>query len=68
MAPYFGRGVAEVGVDEHAGNDTVSIEGLTVYGVGYREACVGGGVVPVSISIEEIEISVKGADVTILRG
>ena len=52
VAPYFCCGVAEVGVDEHPGDDVVSVEGLTVYGVRSGEACIGGGVVPVSISMK----------------
>lgn len=52
VAPYFGRGIAQIGVDEHARDDAVAVEGLTVHGVGCGEACVGGGVVPVFISMK----------------
>lgn len=35
-----------VGVDEHAGDDTVPVEGLTVGEMGPGLAGVGGGIVP----------------------
>ena len=38
VAPDFGRGVAQIGVDEHPGDDAVSVECLTVDGVGCGEA------------------------------
>lgn len=40
-----GRGAC-VGVDEHAGDDAVPVEGLTVREVGPGLASIGGGIVP----------------------
>jgi hypothetical protein len=42
----LGGGVALVGVLEHARDDAVAVEGLSVCEVRCGHACVGGGVVP----------------------
>lgn len=46
MAEDGGFRVAFVGVDEHAGDDTVAVEGLSVCEVRVGLAGVGGGVEP----------------------
>ena len=46
MAEDSGGGVALVGVDEHAWDYAVAVEGLTVGEVRGGHAGVGGGVVP----------------------
>jgi hypothetical protein len=46
VADDGGRGVAGVGVDEHAGDYSVAVEGLPVREVGVGLASVRGGVVP----------------------
>ncbi len=47
VAEDCGRRVAKVSVDELAGDDSVSEEGLTVGEVGVGLTGVGGGIVPV---------------------
>lgn len=59
VTPYFGRGVAQISVDEHPGDDAVSVEGLTVDGVGRGEACIGGCVVP-SLSVRRACVLEEG--------
>lgn len=46
VAEDFGGDVTRVGVDEHAWDDAVAVEGLAVGEVGGGHAGVGGGVVP----------------------
>jgi hypothetical protein len=46
MAKYLGRRVPFVGVDKHARDYSVPVEGLSVRGVGVGLPGVGAGVVP----------------------
>lgn len=50
MSEDGGAGVADVCVDELAGDDLVAVEGLTIGEVGVGLAGVGGGIVPVVFS------------------
>lgn len=51
VAENCGGGVAGIGVNEHAWDDAVAVEGLTVGEVGGRHAGVGGGVVLAALGV-----------------
>ena len=50
MSEYLVRGVALVGIDEHAWDEAVPVEGLPVYSMRMRLTGIGGGVKPATLA------------------
>ena len=51
MAKDLGCGVSEVGVDQLAWDDAVTVEGLAIGEVGVGHACIGSSIEPVSFKL-----------------